>query len=550
MPIQPAILSKKKIAEAYALLQSGDTAAAAAGFLMAWNLSQGDLKTLKVCGDALVEMGERDQAFVLLDDAIKRHGQTEEVSLVMGHLAVRMQLHDIAEKAFQAAIGCNPSEPSHYVNLTQAMAKNGRDEDAIALLQEIIPVFPDHAMLWNSVGVILKQYQNKHMAARTFFEQAHVLAPEDVSIIVNMAQGQEAEISIGLLKKAITLEPDNSAAHLALAFDYIKEGRLEDAWPHYEHRLDWNSPEIKAPRFNTKARRWKGQSLQDKSILVMAEQGIGDEVLFAMNMPRLVEEAGTVIISCDPRLVSVYERSFPSAHVIAYEDRFSEGFRFRHFPAVEQRQLPIKGRVDYAVPLATVASQYWSTLQDLPMFDGGYIKPDPARVTEWAERLKAHAGKKLVGLSWRSGHMDGPRQFGYFGTDGLKGLRAFDDVIFVCLQYGAEPAEIDIIRNEIGLDLLTFDDIDLKADIESNLAIMAHLDLVIGPNIATQMFALATGAETAIIAWGRPWWADPDPETRRLKHNPNCRLYVHDGCGWPFLIDQLVADYQSKPSKT
>lgn len=542
--LHPALQSL--IAAAHSLMQQGATQEAAEKLMAAWQMSNGDLQVLSLCGNAMVEMGERNQAFQLLDDAIKRHGQTEEVSLIMGHLAVRMQLHDIAEKSFQAAISCNPNQPSHYVNLSQAMAKNNRANDAIALLQEIIPMFPDYAMLWNAVGVLVKQYQGKGGLARTFFSQALALAPKETSIIVNLAEGQPPEAAIPLLEQAIEIEPDNSMAHLSLATEYLALGEFAKAWPHYEHRLDCNSGEIRAPRFVTKAKRWKGQPLKDKTILVMAEQGIGDEVFFGMALPRLIADAKQVIISCDARLTDIYKRSFPGTIVTTYEDRIIDGFRYRHFPEIEARKLPLENRIDFSVPLASLASHYWLSPADLPVFSRGYLAPKASLVEKMSETLEPYRGKQLVGLSWRSGLTSGARQFAYLGLDGLKPLLDLENTVFVCLQYGADPEEIAFIREEIGLELITFDEIDLKEDIEANLAIVSNMDLVIGPSTATQMFAMSTGAETSLIAWGRPWWAQQDPNTGKLIHNPKVDLITYRRQDWLPAMTELVDKLQNR----
>lgn len=531
---------KEKILSGYDHLKSGQTRKATEAFLAAWRTSKGSLHVLQVCGDALVEMGERDSAFTLIEEAISQHGQTEQVSLVMANLATRMNLHDIAEKAMQAAIGCNPNNPSHYVNLTQSMAKNGRVDDAISLLQEIIPIYPDYALLWNAIGVLVKHYKNKHTLARTFFEQAYALAPQDVNILVNNAYGREASVAIELLEKALEFDPENSTIHMSLAMEYFSLKDFSSAWPHYEYRLDWNSSELNAPRYVNNINRWKGQKLKGKSLLVMAEQGIGDEIFFAINMPALIEQTEEIIISCDPRLKSIYERSFPIAHIVAYEDYIQDGYRYRTFPELENKCLKLKKKIDFSIPLASIPQFLWNSPHDIPSVPKGYLKPCTKLTNTFAKRLMPYAGKRKIGLSWRSGSMGEGREFGYFGIPELKTLKELKDTVFICLQYGVDNAEIQTIRNEIGLDLIVFDDIDLKHDIEANLAIMKNLDHVVGPNIATQMMAFSSGICTSIITWGLPWWAKVDTPSARLTNNGHCQIYNHDGCGWQSLMKTFV----------
>lgn len=531
---------RTKLAQAHAQMQSGDTLAASQLFKEAWETSNRHLEVLKIAGHAFVELGDRDNAFKLLEDAIARHGQTEEISVIMGQLAVNMRLDDVAEKAFRAALNSNPGEPSHYVNLTRAMAENGRAEEAIAILQDVIPMFPDYAKLWNAIGVLVKKYLGKGYRAQQFFEQAYALDPNDVSILVNVAQRLEAKDAIPLYKKAIQIEPRNSMAHLSLATDFFVTGEYRKAWPHYEYRLDDNTSEFNAPSYKIDVKRWSGERPENKTVLVMAEQGIGDEVFFAMVLPKLIDVAKKVIISCDPRLCSIYERSFPGALVISYEDSFANGYRYREFPQLDSLLSQQQINIDFAIPLGSVASFFWSTPTDMPVFQDGYLRAHGQLIDSLQHEFKRNGRSRKIGLSWRSGLASGSRKFSYPDLDSLNPLKEVSDVTYVALQYGAEKEELDYIRNVVGLPLVSFDELDLKQDIEANLAIMSFLDCVIGPCTATQMFAMATGCETKLIAWGVPWWAKPDPATKRLIHNPKATLIECHGRNWGDAISEAA----------
>jgi hypothetical protein len=230
--------------------------------------------------------------------------------------------------------------------------------------------------------------------------------------------------------------------------------------------------------------------------------------------------------------------------VITYKDYFQDGYRFRTFPEVEEKTAQTDRKIDYAIPLASIPQHLWHPSNGLPSAAGGYLMPDLSLSDHFTDRLRPYAKKRKIGLSWRSGKMEGERRFGYFGIEGANALAALENTVFVCLQYGAEQAEIDAIRKDTGIELIVFDDVDLKDDIEANLAIMNNLDCVVGPNIATQMMAFSAGAETSIITWGLPWWAEIQPKTRALINNPHCRIYNHDGCGWQYLMESFVKDVQ------
>ena len=99
-------------------------------------------------------------------------------------------------------------------------------------------------------------------------------------------------------------------------------GRLAEGWKEMEIRND--------PRFRsytnhmTKSPYWNGENLDGKRVLVLGEQGLGDEFMFANVLPdlqRAVGETGKLQISVDPRLVTLFQRSYPKADVGTYDDR-------------------------------------------------------------------------------------------------------------------------------------------------------------------------------------------------------------------------------------
>ena len=101
-------------------------------------------------------------------------------------------------------------------------------------------------------------------------------------------------------------------ARLNRALARLKLGRFAEAWPDYEAR--------KCARGNYVPRalplpEWQGQPLRDRRLLIYAEQGIGDQIMFASCVPDVLTQAGSCMIECAPQLVPLFRRSFPSATV-------------------------------------------------------------------------------------------------------------------------------------------------------------------------------------------------------------------------------------------
>jgi hypothetical protein len=109
-------------------------------------------------------------------------------------------------------------------------------------------------------------------------------------------QGQIDE-GIQCFLRALVLDPDHIEAHLGLAFAYLLRGDLPQGWHHYQWRLRRFHPTrpLSAPQ-------WHGQALNGKSILLRAEQGLGDTLQFVRYLPLVAARGGQVILEAQPGL--------------------------------------------------------------------------------------------------------------------------------------------------------------------------------------------------------------------------------------------------------
>jgi hypothetical protein len=166
----------------------------------------------------------------------------------------------------------------------------------------------------------------------------------------------------------------------------LLQGLFERAWPDYEARLlseTW-------PRQGFPQPRWQGEALSGKTLLVHAEQGLGDEIMFASCLPEVISQAGRCIIDCHPRLVSIFERSFPAA-LVHGGHQWDDPSWLAAYPAV-----------DYQIPIGSLALHTRRNAGDFPRH-AGYLRADPRKVAAWQERLAGLGAGAKVGLSWQGG---------------------------------------------------------------------------------------------------------------------------------------------------
>lgn len=527
-------------AKAQKLLQKGMVAyktggweTAASFFEQAWVLAPESFTVLTALAQTYSEIGVRDKAFELLEKGLAQHGPNETLLAIMGQMAVNMSEHDIAEKVWRMILPFNPDNVSYYVNLASSMINQEKFDDALSLLQETVNMFPDEPLIWNSLGVAAQATERLN-EARAFYRQAISLNDKDHRFWSNLASTEEDRNTVlAFSQKALDLNPDCHETHMLLANLNFRQGFVAAAWDHWEHRLVPERAKGQNTIFKFDFPHWEGQCLADKTLLVSGEQGIGDEVFFYKSLEMLSNQAEQLVIAAEPRLVSILRRSFPSAIVEPYETETIYGHSYRGSPAIENRLANSSLEIDYFSPIGSTWPHTWGPRRfDIPTHPNGYLTADPALTAKWRKRLSALGGDLMVGVSWTSQNLKSSRSGGYTNVDFLEKIAAMDRVTLVCLQYGDVETELETFRERTGYRIHSWKDLNLKADIEANLAIMANLDFVIGPATATQMFAMASGAKTLLLARGRPWWTfGTTLDEKELYYAPNLRWidnHIHE----------------------
>jgi len=274
-------------------------------------------------------------------------------------------------------------------------------------------------------------------------------------------------------------EPNNFAAHWNRAHLVLARHDFEHGWPDYRYRLQVEG--AWAPRLIPFA-PWKGESLQGKTIAVSAEQGLGDQIMFASCIPDLCEQGASVVLECDERLSALFRRSFPQVKVIPS----------RH--ELEPRWLREVGLLDYHAPAGNLPGFLRKRLDDFPRHEG-YLRADPAKVEAWRARTAALGAGLKVGLSWRGGTHTTRRQLRSLTLPDLLPILRVPGCRFISLQYGEAQAELERLRAAEGIEVANWPQaID---DYDETAALCCALDLTI--SVCTSVIHLNG-------ALGRPVW--------------------------------------------
>ncbi|WP_374764536.1 tetratricopeptide repeat protein [Yunchengibacter salinarum] len=455
----------------------------------------------------LSQLGQRAKAIETLEHILARSEPTEQLVNVMGHMAADMEMFDVSEKLWHHAIAFNPKEAEYHAHLAAAMMHQERYDDAIAYLQKVLPIFPENVALWNVAGLCARA-QRKQPQARQFFQEALKINPNDYRALNNYSMIAPWKERPDLLRRGIALRPTEPELHVGLAFELFMRGELAQAYPEYEWRLDKNRESAQVVQYAVDAPRWRGEDLTGKTVLVMNEQGLGDEILFSFLFDRLKPLAGEVLLTCDSRLTDAYERNF-ECPAYASQDFRKDGYRFRHYPGLDREiRAGERGKPDYCIPAGSLMQHFWHEIADMAPVRKPVLGPDPERAAFWRDRLSGLTGKLRIGLAWTSQRQKGMRRHRYLSLEDYAPLFEVPGLEFVSLQYTDCEEEIRDAEARFGVTIHRWDDVDLKKDIEANLAIMSNLDLFVGPSVAPSWMALAVGLPTYVLVQRHYafWW--------------------------------------------
>jgi tetratricopeptide (TPR) repeat protein len=430
-----------------------------------------------------------------------------EIANNLGRLAYRMGMRDIAEKLFIHYLAQCPDAYEASNNLACCQRDEHRYGDAVETLRPAINANPENPLLWNTLGTVLAD-QGEFAAAIPFFDEALRLDPKFDRARYNRSGSKlqlgdpaGALIDCEAALKGHMAEHERVMMSLAHATMLLASGEVARGWAAYEARLSPHFPDN--TQFLIDRPRWTdGDDLEGKTLLVMGEQGLGDEVLFANILPDVIEALGpdgTLILALEKRLTGLFQRSYPQAQIGPHNTYSVDGRTVRLARFVEDMQ-----RVDLWTPLASLLTRFRPTVASYPDRPS-FLAADPERVAHWRGVLEqAPAGLK-VGILWKSLRLDGSRMRFFSPFEGWRPVLATPGVTFVNLQYGDSDAETAYAREHLGVDIWTPPGIDLKNDLDEVAALTCALDLVLGPANATTNIGAACGAKVWLISTPGAW---------------------------------------------
>ncbi|MGN6422524.1 MAG: tetratricopeptide repeat protein [Asticcacaulis sp.] len=444
-------------------------------------------------------------AFAAYEAALGVAPDSPLVARRLANLAFRLGDYGLAEKFYAHLLRGAEVDAALICGYASVLRELGRCEEAVDLLKPVVAQNPEIPQLWRALGEVLAAQQDNDNAL-IFYNEALRLAPDDAAtrmlrgwLLFEMGHETEALDDLAAVSGQFDDADDDASAAIAHAQLLLATGDLAQGWAAYEARYRYGATQ--EVHYALWSPHWRpGESLAGRRLLVCAEQGLGDEVLFASLLPDVLRDLGPdgeLTLAVEPRLVPLFARSFPQARVIAHRTRRVDGLLQRSFPDFDQNQ------IDQWALMGDFLSLYRARLSDFPT-ENVFLTPDPARVAHWRAALDGMGAGPKIGVLWKS-LKSGARRDPYFAP-----FAAWRDVLttpgarFVNLQYG-DTAEETRLAQGWGAPLLTLPTLDVKDDLDDLAAACRALDLIIAPPNAASNIAAASGAPLWLVTTRRSW---------------------------------------------
>lgn len=430
-------------------------------------------------------------------------------TVLNGRAAAHRQLKqvDLALASLRAALSILPSSGEYLSNLSELLRKD-TPEQAVLLAARAVAVEPLYVNALNNLGLALEE-TDRERDALAHFRRVIALAPSYADAQNNSAGPLRA---FGFFKEAgqayrrmLAITPDVAAGVYGLGTTQLVMGNLADGWRNFERRLGEGGA-VKARPFGMPF--WNGEPL-DGRLLVWAEQGLGDEIVFGTMLADLARRNIRAIVECDSRMIDVFARSHPGLEFVA-----------RTQPPDPRLSAP-----DVRAQVAMGSLARW-TRRQISDFSGSVasLVPRPDLVQKWRRRLAELPPGPKIGFAWRSQRMDAVARREHPPILDWGPVLAQRRATYVSLQYGETEPDLQRLEAAFGVKVHRLSDLDLWDDLDGILAVSAALDLVLAS--PTTAFCLPAAAGTPV------WLIVPENTYLLLGSDgypwfPSVRTYVH-----------------------
>jgi tetratricopeptide (TPR) repeat protein len=500
------------------------------------------------------QAGQADLALKDLDEAIRLKPSYLEARSNRANLLILQGLFAAAEKDLAYLTNKVKNNPELWVALGLARLKLGKPKEALQCNERALKISPQHpdalmnnssitfemqdfvsSVIWaeKAINATPSRAEAHYSLAKALAELAQferALTSYDQAIALN-SNYPEAFMGRGLVNaalrqvsaaeadydRAIALKPDYEDAIFNKSYMHLEQHNFVEGWQGYERRLGF-------PKFKDSLLPdlpvWQGEKINGV-LLVRGEQGLGDQIIFASVLPDLLNRHPRVCLQVDPRLMPLFERTYPTIKVL---------------PKTNDRP----GEVVAQIPLGSLPKLFRQNSNSFASAQIPYLKSDRQR-TESFKMALAPKGEKIIGINWRS-FKNRYADDKSITLEDLLPVFKIPGCVFVNLQYGDVNKEVSAACSE-GVKFSEAVSIDLTNDIDGVASLVEACDEIVSISNSTVHLAGALNKPVMLMLpyrTGKLWyWSEAKGEGSLWY--PSIKTFHQSAQGdWAGTIDNIV----------
>jgi tetratricopeptide (TPR) repeat protein len=418
-----------------------------------------------------------------LDKALAVAPDSVEVLNNRGQILIRLNRYDEAIASFDRSLALRPDQPDALCQRGEALAAIDRFHEALADFATALGIDPNCA-------------------------DAHLKRGNALYALNRMDE------ALGSFTAALAILPESADANFNEALTRLCLGDFRQGWRKYEYR--WQRSEYAKDRPTYPRPMWRGEKvLEGKTILLVAEQGLGDTIQFARYAPLVAALGAKVLLGVRPSLTALMATVPGVSHV------YGGGETLPDF--------------DLYCPLLSLPLAFETRLSTIPS-RVPYIRPSEDRIAKWREQLP-QSGRLRIGICWAGtgAHLNNRRRS--IPIDRFATIMSVPGVDFINLQKEVNESEAAIL-SEHGVHRLGQE----FADFADTAAVISMLDLVISVDTSVAHLAGAMAKATAVLLPFSPdfrWMLDRTDSP----WYPTMRLFRQTSIGdWCGPLDRLAGE--------
>lgn len=467
-------------------------------------------------GSVLTGLKRVDEALASFSKALDIAPASVEAFNNRGNALRELKRFEEALMSYDNAIALDPNYGHAHNNRGVTLHDLGRFEDAIASYDCALLLIPDYAEVFYNRGNALRSLKRLDEAL-TGYDRAIAIQPNCANFHVNrgvtLKELHRLDEALASNDQALCVEPNSAAARSNKSLIYLMTGNFEQGWDLYEWRF--STIELGNDQRSFPQPRWvAGESIAGKTILLHAEQGIGDIIQFCRYAKLVAERGARVVLEAPVALKVLLEGLAGVSQIVEWGTALPE--------------------FDIYTPLLSLPLAFGTRLENIPS-SVPYLKSNEIKNLSWSNRLGVKS-RPRVGLVWSGNpHHTNDHNRSLRLEELLDYLPAGFD--YVSLQKEVREDDREIL-NQSGLKQFSNELVDFS----DTAALCELMDLIISVDTSVAHLAGALGKRTWILLPHVPDWRwllerDDSP------WYPTARLYRQSERGiWESVLRRVAQD--------